>query len=191
MRAELNRIIVIDVEATCWETREEQGSMPNEIIEIGACELNVKTGEIGNRAQILVSPAFTKVSPFCTKLTGWTPEEIEAEGLPIEHAIAEFTRIYNPTEATIWCSCGDYDRNMLSSKSRQGLAMYKLSSPNPFDNMRLHINVKTLMALRFKLSREMGMGAALNYLNEKLEGAHHNGCDDAYNIAKILRRVLS
>ena len=66
MGSDLRRIVVIDVEATCWETREEQGSMPNEIIEIGACELVLKTGEITNRASIAVAPQFTKVSPFCT-----------------------------------------------------------------------------------------------------------------------------
>ncbi len=37
-----DKIVVVDIESTCWETKEEQGNQPMEIIEIGACVLDVK-----------------------------------------------------------------------------------------------------------------------------------------------------
>jgi inhibitor of KinA sporulation pathway (predicted exonuclease) len=37
----------------------------------------------------------------------------------------------------------------------------------------------------------MGMDRMLQHIGEKLEGRHHNGADDAANIAKIVRKVLA
>ena len=76
MSADLSRVFVCDVESTCWETREEQGSMPNEVIEIGICVLDRKQGII-DVSSYVIKPAYTKVSPFCTQLTGWTQEAID------------------------------------------------------------------------------------------------------------------
>ena len=47
------------------------------------------------------------------------------------------------------------------------------------------------MALKEGLSKEMGMERALKYYGMTLDGRHHNGADDAANIAKIVSRVLS
>jgi inhibitor of KinA sporulation pathway (predicted exonuclease) len=82
---------------------------------------------------------------------------------------------------------------MLSSLTgSSGLAMYGIqAADNPFDRCRSYLNIKTLMALKHKFSREIGMSKALNFYNETLEGRHHNGADDAFNIAKITAKVLS
>lgn len=194
MGTDLRRVIVVDLEATCWETREEQGVQPNEIIEIGACELVVKTGKIDKLTSIAVAPRFTKITPFCEQLTGWTQAAIDAEGLDIAVALSEFDKIFQPDETTIWASFGEYDRWKLSNTGSKGLSMYEPSldlSKNPFSRMRSHMNVKTLMGLKYKLGREMGLGKALHHIGEKFEGRPHNGGDDSYNIAKVLRKVLA
>ena len=193
MGADVGRVIVVDVEATCWATREEQGSLPNEIIEIGACALNIYTGEITDNVSIVVKPSMTKITPFCTALTGWTQEAVDAGGMAIQVAMDAFRDTFKPTKETIWASFGEYDRWKLSSSHPAGVGkLYRLDrATNPFELMRSHINVKTLMALRFKLKKEMGMGLALSHVGETLEGRHHHGADDAYNIAKILRKVLA
>ena len=191
MGANLRTGFVIDVEATCWKTREEQGTMPNEIIEIGVAELEYKTGQVVQRASIAVQPRFTKVSPFCTELTGWTQEVVDAEGLDIVDALEEFEKMFKPTQEHIWFSCGEYDRVKLSSNSGPGGlgALYNIRK-NPFDFMRTHFNIKTLFALKRKLSKEAGMARMIEMIGEKLEGQHHNGADDAYNIAKIVHYVF-
>lgn len=192
MGARTDRVLVVDVECTCWETKEEQGDRPNELIEIGICELVVKTGEIRDASGYVVKPRFTEVSPFCTELTGWTKEQI-AEGSDIADVLKAIAYDYSTDRETVWFSCGEYDRVKLSSDGRAGVGgLYGISRrDNPFALMRSHFNVKTLFALKHKLRKEMAMDRMIQYIGETLDGRHHNGCDDAYNIAKIVRHVLS
>lgn len=197
MGANLRTGFVVDVEATCWGTKAEQGDMPNEIIEIGVAELDYRTGNVVNRASIAVRPRFTRLSPFCTQLTGWTQEVIDNEGLDIVDAFLEFKKMFNPTTEHIWFSCGEYDRMKLSSLTNAGVGEHGIYprngihvAHNPFDLMRTHINIKTLFALKRKLKKEAGMARMVEMIGEKLEGKHHNGADDAYNIAKIVRYVF-
>lgn len=193
MGADLSRVIICDVESTCWETREEQGSMPNEVIEIGICVLDRKQG-IMDVSSYVIKPAYTKVSPFCTQLTGWTQEAVD-EGATMHATLLAIREDYKITKDNVWFSFGEYDRVKLSSELEQkgGVRdLYGISRhDNPFAQMRGHFNVKTLMALREGLSKEMGMERALKYYGMTLDGRHHNGADDAANIAKIVSRVLS
>ena len=190
MRTNLKTAFVVDVEATCWETKEEQGDRPNEIIEIGVAVLDVHSGKVVDNVSIVVKPRFTTVSSFCTGLTGWTQADVDA-GFSIEAALRDFDEQFHPTPEHIWFSCGDYDRNMLSSHSRKGIGrLYNIrAADNPFDNMK-HVNIKTLFALKHKLSKEVGMERMLEMIGEKLDGRHHNGADDAANIAKIVNHVF-
>jgi inhibitor of KinA sporulation pathway (predicted exonuclease) len=182
---------VVDVEATCWATKEEQGDQPNEVIEIGICELIMATGERCNGASYVVKPRFTKVTPFCTELTGWTQEAID-EGADIAPTIRQIKEDYGITNLDIWFSCGEYDRVKLGCDGRASLGgLYGVKHhDNPFSLAR-HNNIKTLFALKHRLSKEMGMDRMLKHMGEKLEGRHHNGADDAWNIAKIVHYTLS
>jgi len=195
MAADLSQLIVVDVEATCWDPakypNEPQGFQPNEVIEIGVAALDLQSRTVVERASIVIKPRNSTISTFCTELTGWTQDAIDEQGLDIVDALKEFENIFKP-EGKVWCSYGEYDRWMLSSTTKQGLFKYGISPvDNPFDRMRGHFNLKTLMALKHKLKREMGMAKALNFYKLTLEGRHHNGADDAYNIAKIACQVLS
>lgn len=193
MGAALDRIFVVDVEATCWETREEQGSMPNEVIEIGICELNKAKGII-DVSSYVIRPKFTKVSPFCTTLTGWTQEAVD-EGADMASTLLAIRNDYRITKDNLWFSFGEYDRVKLSSNVGEKGGVFELygirREDNPFAQMRAHFNVKTLMALKEGLAKEMGMDRALKYYGLTLDGRHHNGADDAANIAKIVTKVLS
>lgn len=183
---------VIDIEATCWDTKEEQGSKPNEVIEIGVAVLEYATGKVIDRASLVVRPRMTQVSPFCTQLTGWTQEQITEQGKDIARVLREFKEVYKPTPEHIWYSCGQYDKNMLSSNTQKGLgALYGIKADvNPFDIME-HVNIKTEFAKMKGYKKEKGMEGMLDAIGEKLEGKHHNGADDAYNIAKIVMHVLN
>lgn len=187
MATDLRRILVVDIEATCWKTKEEQGSQPNEILEIGVTEVTSGKG-ITNVVSYMVKPRSTKVSAFCTELTGWSQADAD-EGLDIAEALQEIQTEFKLTDNFIWASYGEYDRRMLSEKVFQ---LYGITrAANPFARARTHLNVKTLFALRHRLPREIGMDRALQQLGIPLEGRHHNGADDSKNIAKILLHVLS
>ena len=177
----LDKIIIIDVEATCWEGAPPAG-MESDIIEIGICLLDVQTGEITDNKGILIKPERSDVSPFCTGLTTITPEMIANEGISFKAACAILRKEYL-SQKRVWASFGAYD---LKQFQRQCAA---LGVGFPFGPS--HINVKTLFALKNKLRHEEGMAGALKILDIPLKGTHHRGVDDAFNIAKILNRVLN
>lgn len=193
MGANLTKVFVVDVEATCWRTKEEQGGKPNELIEIGICELH-RDGSIQNKRSYPIIPRNFEISDFCTELTGWTAKDLKLRGQDITDVLDVIGDDYGMTKNHVWFSFGEYDRIKLSSSPEEGslLTLYNIHrESNPFARLRSHINVKTLMALKERLPKELGMSRALAHYGEKLEGRHHNGADDAYNIAKIVRRVLS
>ncbi|MEW7293147.1 exonuclease domain-containing protein [Aquimarina sp. 2304DJ70-9] len=171
-----NTIIIIDLEATCWNGSVPQGQI-SEIIEIGICLLDTQTGTISKNHGILVKPEKSEVSPFCTELTTITQEMLDEEGISFE-AACEMLRIqYNSTEYT-WASYGQYDLNMMKKQCLDIGVDYPLSQN--------HINVKVLFSKVKGLRRRVGMKGALGILEIPLEGTHHRGVDDARNIAKIL-----
>jgi inhibitor of KinA sporulation pathway (predicted exonuclease) len=180
MARRLDKIVVVDVESTCWEGSIPEG-VESDIIEVGICLLDTKTGKISDNQGIMVIPERSDISPFCTELTTITPELIDQEGITFKEALKILKNNYC-TQSRAWASFGAYD---LKQFQRQCSA---LNMGYPFGPS--HINVKTLFALKHKLGHELGMVGALKYLNIELEGTHHRGKDDARNIAKILWQVL-
>ena len=178
-KKKLDQIIVIDIEATCWEDEPPQGQ-ENEIIEIGICPLEVATGERRERRSIMVKPERSMVSPFCTALTSLTQEEVE-NGISFAAACSLLKREYR-TKQRVWASFGDYDRRQFEKQC--------LSRKIPYPFGPTHINVKNLFALSYRLAREVGMAEALKILDLPLIGTHHRGEDDAWNIAGILAQLL-
>ncbi|MBN1681651.1 MAG: exonuclease domain-containing protein [Anaerolineae bacterium] len=179
MGGKLDQVLVIDVEATCWEN----GPPPdqdNEIIEIGICMLDVATGARLSKQSLLVQPTHSNVSEFCTELTTLTPEQV-ADGIAFEHACALLRRQYQSSDR-VWASYGDYDRRQFERQCQQQHVPY------PFGTS--HINVKNLFALIYGLHREVGMMRALSLLNVEPYGVHHRGVDDAWNTAQILSHLL-
>ena len=178
-KKKLDQIIVIDVEATCWEGEPPPGQ-ENEIIEIGICPLEVATGKRLEKRSIMVKPERSTVSLFCTHLTSLTREDVET-GISFEEACSLLKREYR-TKQRVWASFGDYDRRQFESQCRAWDIAY------PFGPT--HINVKNLFAIARQLPHEVGMAQALKILDLPLEGIHHRGEDDAWNIAAILSELL-
>ncbi|UCH92600.1 MAG: exonuclease domain-containing protein [Candidatus Aminicenantes bacterium] len=178
-KKKLDQIIVIDVEATCWEGEPPEGQ-ENEIIEIGICPLEVATGKRLEKRSIIVKPERSTVSIFCTQLTSLTREDVE-KGISFKEACSLLKREYR-TKQRVWASYGDYDRRQFEKQCLCRDIAY------PFGPT--HINVKNLFAFAHQLPREVGMAEALKILDLPLEGFHHRGEDDAWNIAGILSELL-
>ena len=64
MAKKLDKIVVVDLEATCWEGKPPE-NMESDIIEIGVCLLDVHTGEITDNRGIIVIPERSTISDFC------------------------------------------------------------------------------------------------------------------------------
>jgi len=176
----LDKILIVDIEATCWDGGNPPG-MESDIIEIGICLLDVKSGEISGNRGIIVKPERSVVSPFCTELTTITQELVDTEGISFKESCNILKKEYQ-AQSRAWASFGAYDAKQFQ---KQCVAM---DIGYPFGPS--HINVKTLFALAKKLDHEQGMAGALALLNIPLEGTHHRGVDDANNIAKIFRWIL-
>jgi inhibitor of KinA sporulation pathway (predicted exonuclease) len=177
---QLDHILVVDLEATCWDGNPPPGQV-SDILEIGLCPLEVSTGRRLERRSILVRPERSTVSAFCTQLTTLTPEQV-ATGIPLREACRILKTEYAAPQR-LWASFGDYDRRQLERQCQdQGIGY-------PFGPS--HLNVKTVFALMQGLPHEVGLAAALELLGLPLEGTHHRGHDDAWNIAGILAHCLA
>lgn len=177
----LDKILVVDLEATCWEKDPPEGQK-KEIIEIGMCDLDIKNKKIENKQSIIVKPMFSTISEYCTKLTTITQEQVDA-GIQFKDACDIVYKRRSESGVRVWSSYGDYDRIQFEGECDLKGVKYPLTSK--------HINVKTLFALAYNIPKEVGLAGALNILKMPLDGTHHRGDDDAWNIAKILLHIIN
>jgi len=177
----LKSVLVVDIEATCWEPKplSKSKEFESEIIEIGVCEFSLDKG-ISNKRSVIIRPQYSKVSDFCTGLTTLTQKDVDA-GVNFRTACETLESEFD-SRNKVWASYGDYDRKQFEKECRSKSVDY------PFGPR--HVNIKNLFALMFRLDREIGMPEALDLLGLKLEGIHHRGIDDVSNIAKILEILL-
>jgi inhibitor of KinA sporulation pathway (predicted exonuclease) len=174
------KILVIDVESSCWRGPPPPGEQ-SEIIEIGTCVLDTMTGEGTAPESLLVRPARSRISPFCTELTTLT-SELVATGCEFHEACHRLRQVYD-SPSLLWASYGEYDRKQFKWQCES------FGVPYPFSDR--HLNVKTLFARSYGLPKAVGMAGALKKLGLPLEGTHHRGGDDAGNIARILSASLT
>lgn len=179
MATKLDKIIVVDVEATCWKHGTPPGKM-NEIIEIGVCLLDVQTRQRKDKESILVKSIESTVGDYCTEITGLTQRDVE-KGLHLKDACLILQRKYMSFKR-VWASYGDFDRNIFQRQCQRHSVKY------PFGPT--HINVKALFALKNKLEKEVGFGDAMELMGMPFEGKPHRGVDDAWNIALLLAHLL-
>ncbi|HEV3165398.1 MAG TPA: 3'-5' exonuclease [Isosphaeraceae bacterium] len=175
MARQLDRILVIDLESTAWEGSPPAGE-ESEIIEVGLCLLEVSSCERVDRQSWLVRPERSRVSEFCTRLTTLTQEQVDG-GISFAD-VCSILRTQYRSRDRLWASYGDYDRRQFERQCGAFGVGY------PFGPT--HLNVKNLFAVARALPHEVGMAEALAMLGLPLEGTHHRGGDDAWNIARIL-----
>lgn len=175
----LDRVVVIDLESTCWQGKPPEGQS-SDIIEIGLCVLDTQTGERSQKTSLLVHPENSSISAFCTELTTLKPEDFKEA-----HSLKEALQILKTefhTQDIPWASWGDYDRNQFQRVCQRYGFKY------PFGPT--HFNVKVLHALMRGLPTALGLKEACEYEGFELEGTHHRGHDDAWNIARILAALI-
>ncbi len=173
-----DKILVVDVEATCW--KEYSPENINEIIEIGISTIDTKSKKIIESRSIIVKPEHSKVSEFCTELTTLTQKDVDS-GISFKSACDIIVNEYNSKLYT-WGSYGFYDKNQFEKQCKRENIEY------PFSNA--YINVKLLFALKYSMRKDVGMAKALKIMKIPLIGTHHRGVDDSKNIATILSKIL-
>ncbi|WP_114820871.1 3'-5' exonuclease [Chryseobacterium sp. KLBC 52] len=176
-----NEMIIIDLEATCWENDRIPIGQQVDIIEIGICKLNLTSKAISQKQCIYVIPERSEINRFCTQLTGITPQLIEEKGIYFEEACELIRDQYHSAPLT-WAGYGNFDGEQIIEQCDW------LGITNPFSEN--YMNVMHEFKRHFKLHKQIGLKRALHYLNMDFEGTHHSGADDAYNTARILSKIL-
>jgi inhibitor of KinA sporulation pathway (predicted exonuclease) len=175
----LDQILVVDVESTCWEGSPPEGQI-SEIIQIGICPLEVATLRRLEKRSILVKPVRSQIGDFCTNLTGLTTQMF-ADAITFADALRVLKKEYQSKDR-LWASWGDYDRRHFERQCAES----KLGFPfGP-----THMNVKSLFATAAGLDHELGLDGAYEKLGLTMEGRHHRGDDDAWNIAAVLGLLM-
>lgn len=182
----LDKVIIIDLESTCWEPYD--ATQVSEIIEIGYCILKREQyfmpcskipldgviWSVEEKGTYIVKPKNTKVSEFCTQLTSLTQEDVD-KGVDLLEALQDMKDKFKLPRMT-WVSWGDYDRKQF---------IRELGYSTYCSFFGTHINLKNMFSLMEGHPKEYGMAEALVLSGRTLEGRHHRGIDDAYNIGKI------
>lgn len=178
MAVETGKLIVVDLELTCWDDPARADDM--EIIEIGLCVFDGTTREIGRKLSILVRPRLLEVSARCHGITGLTAEGLRY-GSPLDEAINRMRKRY-PLRSSGWAAWGEGDRRCMASEcSAKGI-------PYPFADS--YLNVSQLHNLFMRNTRRVSLEEALGQLGMAFEGRPHSGADDAWNTARVLREIL-
>ena len=177
----LDRMIVVDLEATCWAEKTPPPGEVSDVIEIGVAILQMRSLERVEKRAYLVRPQRSTISAFCTELTTIGPEDV-ADAPSLQEACADLAKRYR-TKERVWASWGDFDRKHMLR------CCEALKVEYPFSDS--HINLKTLYALWGNRGREVGMARALEEQQLVLEGTHHRGVDDAWNIAALAAKIFS
>jgi inhibitor of KinA sporulation pathway (predicted exonuclease) len=175
----LDKVLVLDLESTCWDGPPPAGQV-SEIIEIGICTVDVPSLKRAEKRSILIKPVKSEVSEFCTNLTTLTTEHLK-DGISLADAVRILKKEYL-SQDRLWASWGDYDRRQFERVCKEFAVGY------PFGIS--HLNVKTLFSLGFGLPEEIGIDMAYQQLGLTMEGTHHRGVDDAWNIAGVLCLLL-
>jgi len=179
MARSLDVILVVDLESTCWDGKPPSGQT-SEIIEVGLTTVDLKTLTRTEKRSFLVKPIQSEISDFCTELTTLTPEMF-AEAGSLADAVKILKNEYRSKDR-LWASWGDYDRRQFERVCKAQDVDY------PFGPS--HLNVKSLFAAAIGASHETGLDGACKHLGLTMEGTHHRGDDDAWNIAQILCGLL-
>ncbi len=180
MTRQYDQIIVVDIECTCWERKAPEGQ-ENEIIEIGICRLKPATGERVEKRSLIIKPERSAVSPFCTELTSLTQADVD-QGISFAEACVILEKEYK-TRQRVWASYGDYDRQQFEKQCAERGIKYPFSPS--------HLNIKTLFTLIQGMRHDVSMAQAIEHMGLPMDGRHHRGHDDAWNVAQLLYLLLT
>lgn len=176
-----DKVLVVDLEATCWENNQRPPDQTQEIIEIGACFLDIQTFQPESRFNVLVKPTQSEINPFCTGLTSITPEMVEAEGTDFASACQQLEQAFRSSQR-LWASWGRFDKRLFKAQCKARNVSYPFSP--------LHANLKKLYANEFNSRRPIGLARALEANGVQPEGTAHRAGDDAWNTARLLGIML-
>ena len=173
------KFLVIDLEATCWEDSSFQQDN-SEIIEIGVALIDFAKRTVVDKAQYLIKPKKSKVSEYCTNLTGITQEKLDKDGIDLMRASKLIRKRFSPTHIS-WGGWGD-DYSMLKKECEDKKAVF------PFNEN--YNDLGFLYSLKKSDGKKWNLKKALIEEGLEFKGSAHSGVDDAFNTARLFIKFL-
>lgn len=176
------RLIVFDLEATCWEPEEPDRV---EILEIGAVRMPAGTDEVEHEAarefSEIVRPVLAPaLGEFCLGLIPIGQAEADASD-PFPIVFARFLAWIG--EGPFWlASWGSFDRAQLDIECKR----HCLAMPRGFAG---HIDLRREFA-RSRNVRPPGLKTALEAEGLTMDGVSHRALPDARNLARLARILV-
>lgn len=179
-------VAVLDMEATCFNTRPDSLLSKKEVIEIGWALLDTVTLQIVDRQHRYIRPTTSKVSRFCTELTGIRPEQV-AHAMSFAEAMRWLAKLHTDHVAgpiRLWGAFGEGDRTQLTRQCLDEAVPYPLQDCQHFD-------IKETAGAYYGFGKNSpGLARAISLAGLELEGRPHSGLDDAVNTARVLAVML-
>ena len=174
-------INVLDLELSCYPDGVFPPGEQKEIIEVGLATLNLRTRTIVRTISMPVIPTMSRISPFCTALTGWTEAKLRRQGMPMGEVCRLLAEKHGALNRLLATDTSGDPEFFLSQCRLMGIAF-------PFGPERL--NVSTLFALLTGEMKNLGLALMLEKVGLTFEGLPHRGDNDARNIARLLLKLI-
>jgi len=173
-----NKLLIVDLEATCWENRGIFHEM--ETIEIGALMVDLEKRDDFREFDCFIRPVRNPtLSDFCKNLTSITQENVDgAETFPV--AFLKFLEWAGDPGEYTFASWGGYDKWQFENDCTYHKIEY------PFKD---HFNIKRYFSKAHR-NKKYGLSRAVRLSGLEFAGTHHRGIDDARNIWYVLKKIL-
>jgi inhibitor of KinA sporulation pathway (predicted exonuclease) len=169
-----DRVLVVDLELTCWDGPPPEGERP-EIIEIGLAEIDLKRDEIVRTASILTKPVDSQISAFCSDFPGITAEMIAADGIRFQDACHRLRKTYGAS-SKLWLGWGS-DNELFDTEVRAKKAVDPSS----------HCYLDLCQVQEYVLAggRRISLDEALEVMKLERAGTAHRAEGDAIDTARL------
>lgn len=173
---------VLDTERTCYPDNVFPDGEVQEVIEFGITTVNLETLEIvGDSVSIAVVPTMSRVSQYCTDLTGWTYEALVQQGVTFDEACRRIVEEFQGHERLLVV---DSDSDMVALRRQCQI----LNRPLPFGPSQL--NVSMLFSLLTGRRRTVGNQKLLRLLGQEPEPVRHRADADSRGTARAFLEVV-
>jgi inhibitor of KinA sporulation pathway (predicted exonuclease) len=171
---------VLDLELSCYPDDEFPPGERKEIIEFGLTTVDLKKLAIVQSLSFPVIPTMSRISPYCTELTGWTEAKLRKQGAPFAEVLRRFESKYGAHNRLLITDSSDELDTVRAQCALMGLAC-------PFGGG--YLNVSTVMSVLTGDLRNLSLPEKLKLFGLEFEGNLHSGKDDSRNIARLLLAI--
>jgi hypothetical protein len=176
--------LVVDLEATCWESPKCRDL--NEIIDIGIVICDDSFTILSSWSSLVRPTINTKLSPFCIKLTKIQQSQIDS-AKPLNDVIKDFVTWFNQnfnqeSQQVLWYSWGDWDVKCLNNDCERNNISF------PFGE---HRNLRNIYAEKRNNGNNNKCSIKQVLIKENITHINklHRGLSDAQAAAHIARCI--